>query len=40
MLTEIKARKTSPVSLMPPGLDTILTPRELADIVAFLQTKK
>ncbi len=37
---QVAAMAEAPVSLMPPGLDTILTPRELADIVAFLQTKK
>ena len=28
------------ISLMPPGFDGILTPQELADLVAFLRTAK
>ena len=36
MLTEIKARKTSPVSLMPPGLINALSPEELKDLLAYI----
>jgi putative heme-binding domain-containing protein len=30
----------APVSLMPPGMDGILTPSEIADLVAFLRAQK
>jgi putative membrane-bound dehydrogenase-like protein len=35
---EVVSIQPSPVSLMPPGLDRILTPQELADVIAFLKS--
>ena len=37
---EVAAMTEGPVSLMLPGFDGILTPRELADLIAFLQTAR
>jgi putative membrane-bound dehydrogenase-like protein len=34
---DVISKHASPVSLMPPGFDGILTPQELADLVAFLR---
>jgi putative heme-binding domain-containing protein len=37
---EIKQARYSNVSLMPEGLDKILTPEEIADLVAYLNASK
>ena len=37
---QVAAMAEAPASLMPPGFDHILTPQELGDLIAFLQTKK
>ncbi len=37
---EVAAMAEGPVSLMLPGFDGILSPRELADLIAFLQTAR
>ena len=37
---DVAAMTEGPVSLMLPGFDGILTPRELADLIAFLQTAR
>lgn len=38
--TSIEKRNTSTTSLMPAGIDKLLTPQELADLLAFLQQSK
>ena len=38
--SQVKSMKPSPVSLMPEGLDESLSPVELADLLAFLQSQK
>ena len=38
--TDIKSLTPGQFSLMPQGLDLILTPQELADVVAFLQSQR
>lgn len=38
--TQIATITEAPISLMPPGYDAILTPQELADLLAYLQGKK
>jgi putative heme-binding domain-containing protein len=38
--SKIAAMTEAPVSIMPPGFDGILTPAELADLVAFLRATK
>ena len=35
---EVAAMSEGPASLMPPGLDTLLTPGEFSDLIAYLQT--
>jgi putative heme-binding domain-containing protein len=35
---EIREIKTLPVSLMPPGMEAILSPQDVADLLAWLQT--
>jgi hypothetical protein len=37
---EIAEITPSPVSLMPAGLDRVLTQQELADLIAFLKSLK
>ena len=37
---DIKSLTPGQFSLMPQGLDLILTPQELADVVAFLQSQR
>ena len=39
-IKEIKSMEPGKFSLMPEGLDRVLTPAELADIVAFLQSSR
>ena len=39
-LTQVATLTEAPASLMPPGFDTILTPQELADLLAYLQARK
>jgi hypothetical protein len=36
----IEFRKRSNVSLMPQGIDAILSPRELVDVVGWLKTRQ
>ncbi len=36
--TDVVALTEGPASLMPPGFDSILSPQELSDLLAFLQT--
>ena len=37
---DIKEMTTSPVSIMPPSLDKVISPAELADLMAFLESRK
>jgi len=37
---EIAELKPSPISLMPAGLDRVLSRQELADLIAFLKSLK
>ena len=37
---QITGREMASVSLMPPGLERLLTPQELADLVAYLKRLK
>ncbi len=37
---EIASREMASVSMMPPGLERLLTPKELADLVAYLKSLK
>ncbi len=39
-LAQVATLTEAPASLMPPGFDTILTPQELADLLAYLQARK
>jgi len=37
--TDIKELKTLQISLMPPGLEAVLTPQEVADLLAWIAVK-
>ena len=37
---EVRSVAPGAVSLMPPGLDQVLSPRELADLVRFLKERQ
>lgn len=39
-LNEIERREPSPISIMPSGFDSVLTPQQFADLLAFLQAAR